>query len=549
MKYDCKLLSLLLICLPLLLCAQLPATKASNKNYHNPVLPGLYADPDIIYSLKNHQFYLYPTSDGFTNWTGTYFKTFSSADLVNWKDEGVILDLPKNVSWGKIRAWAPTIIERKIDGVYKYFFYFCAEQKIGVAVSDNPAGPFADMGKPLIDKRPEGITKGGQTIDPDVFRDPQTGKYYLYWGNGYMAGAELNDDMISLKPETIKELTPDKTFREGTHVFYRNGRYYFMWSQNDTRDPNYCVRYGIADGPLGKINIPANNLVVFKDSTEGIYGTGHNSTIQIPGKDEWYLVYHRFNYPNGINMGREAGYNREVCIDKMEFNADGTIQQVKPTHRGIQPVKVTSTVALNILTLGDSNGSFPISWPKQLEWALPGADVFNISKSGRTIGFVNNGDSTLNSLMMIDENLKKAADHTRDQPYDYIVMDLGTNDGKAVFASRQNEVPGNLELLIKKIKGCPYTTINKATIIIIAPTPYGSKAEATEKYAGGNKRVEAMSKAFEKIAKRNGCLFVNGYKTPGLNIETMTADGLHLDNTASRKLIEPVVQLMLKNKK
>lgn len=200
----------------------------------------------------------------------------------------------------------------------------------------------------------------------------------------------------------------------------------------------------------------------------------------------------------------------------------------------------------NVLTLGDSNGSFPYSWPKQLELAMPGAAIFNISKSGRTIGFVNNGDTTLNSLLMIDENLKKAADHTKDQSYDFIVLDLGTNDGKAVFANRQNEVPGNLETLIRKIRGCPYTTINKATIIIIAPTPYGSKAEATEKYAGGNKRVEAMSKAFEKIARRNGCLFVNGYKTPGLNIETMTADGLHLDSTASRKLIEPVVQLMYK---
>jgi lysophospholipase L1-like esterase len=249
-------------------------------------------------------------------------------------------------------------------------------------------------------------------------------------------------------------------------------------------------------------------------------------------------------------MGREAGYNREVCIDKMAFNEDGTIKQVTPTHKGIPPVKVTGPiVSWNILTLGDSNGSFPYSWPNQLEWALPGASVFNISKSGRTIGFVNNGDSTLNSLMMIEENLKKAAGHTKDQPYDFIVLDLGTNDGKAVFANRQNEVPGHLELLIKKIKGCPYAAINKATIIIIAPTPYGSKAEATEKYAGGNKRVEAMSKEFEKIAKRNGCLFVNGYKTPGLNIETMTADGLHLNNIGSHKLIEPVVQMMLKNKK
>jgi arabinoxylan arabinofuranohydrolase len=69
---------------------------------------------------------------------------------------------------------------------------------------------------------PEGV-KGGQQIDADVFSDFKTGKNYLYWGNGYMAGAELNEDMISLKPNTTKILTPDKHYNEGTYVIYRNG--------------------------------------------------------------------------------------------------------------------------------------------------------------------------------------------------------------------------------------------------------------------------------------------------------------------------------------
>ncbi len=307
---------------------------------HNPLLDGLYADPDITWSEKNKKFYLYPTSDGFNNWSGTYFKTFSSPDLVNWKDEGVILDLDKDVTWSKRNAWAPCILEKKINGQYKYFFYFCAAQKIGVAVANDPAGPFTDLGKPLIDKKPEGI-KGGQEIDPDVFTDPVSGKTYLYWGNGYMAVAELNDDMVSIRQETLKVITPsDKTFREGTTVFYRNGKYYFLWSEDDTRSENYRVRYGTADAPTGPITIPENNLVLAKDTAAGIYATGHNSVIQIPGKDEWYIVYHRFNYPNGISMGRAAGYNREVCIDKMEFNADGSIKKVQPTHKGIAPVKL-----------------------------------------------------------------------------------------------------------------------------------------------------------------------------------------------------------------
>jgi acyl-CoA thioesterase I len=201
---------------------------------------------------------------------------------------------------------------------------------------------------------------------------------------------------------------------------------------------------------------------------------------------------------------------------------------------------------LTVLTFGDSNGTYSHSWPEQLKLALPNAEVHNISKSGRTIGFVNNGDSTLNSLMMIDQNLKKAAELTGRQPYDFIVIELGTNDGKAVFADRQSDVPANLGRLIERIKRCPYDVIRKAKIILISPPPYGKKAEATSKYAGGNERVKSMSKAFKKVARRHNCLFVNGYKTPGLDVETMTADGLHLDATASRKLIEPVVALMVK---
>ena len=308
--------------------------KVAVEEFNNPVLEGYYADPDVMYSEKTGKFYIYPTSDGFHGWSGTYFKVFSSDNLEDWKDEGVILDLKKDVSWADRNAWAPAIIEKKVGNGYKYYYYFTAAQKIGVAVADHPTGPFVDSGKPLIAAFPEGVSRG-QQIDPEVFADPKTGKNYLYWGNGYLAGAELNDDMISLKPGTTKVMTPVPTYNEGTHVLYRNGTYYFMWSENDTRSEDYQVRYGTSDSPLGKVNIPENNLVLIKDKEAGIYGTGHHSVIQIPGKDEWYIVYHRFNYPKGIHMGEAAGYNREVSIDKLEFNEDGSIKKVKPSHKGI----------------------------------------------------------------------------------------------------------------------------------------------------------------------------------------------------------------------
>lgn len=132
-------------------------------------------------------------------------------------------------------------------------------------------------------------------------------------------------------------LTPeDGTFREGTEVFFRDGKYYFLWSENDTRDEDYRVRYAFADSPMGPLTIPEDNLVIAKAPEKGIYGTGHNSIIQIPGKDEWYIVYHRFTRPHGIAMGRAAGFHREVCIDPLTFDEEGNIIRVEPTVEGIQ---------------------------------------------------------------------------------------------------------------------------------------------------------------------------------------------------------------------
>lgn len=300
-------------------------------NKNNPVIPGYNADPEVMYSHKTGKYYIYPTSDGFHEWNGHYFKAFSSSDLKHWKDEGVIFDFRKDLAWADRNAWAPTIVERKINGEYRYFYYYSAEKKIGVAVSNSPTGPFKDpIGKPLIDYKPEGV-RGGQQIDPDVFQDPQTGKYYIYWGCGYLAVAELNDDMVSVKKETMKLITPKSPFTEGTEVFYRNGLYYFLWSENDTRSEDYRVRYATAKLPIGPLEVPDKNLILWKRPEKGIYGTGHNAVLKVNGKDEWYIVYHRFRRPNAIKMGWAAGYHREVCMDKMEFETDGKIKVIEPT--------------------------------------------------------------------------------------------------------------------------------------------------------------------------------------------------------------------------
>ncbi|KAA6300101.1 MAG: Arabinoxylan arabinofuranohydrolase, partial [Candidatus Ordinivivax streblomastigis] len=302
---------------------------------NNPVLDGYYADPYILYSHKNKRYYLYPTTDGLVNWSSSSFSAFSSENMVEWQNEGVILDLKKAMpAWGRANAWAPSIIEVNYGEYYKYFYYFSASKKIGVAVADEPIGPFKPITEALVGEKPAGVTSG-QEIDPDVFRDPVTGKAYLYWGNGYLAVAELNGNMTSFRSAT-QVITPDDTFREGVHVFYRNGKYYFLWSENDTRETSYQVRYGVADSPLGPIQVPANNLILSKNYDLKLFGTGHCSVIQAE-ENQWYIVYHRIARPKGMALG--AGYYREVCIDKLDFDAQGAIQAVVPSLEGIGPVQ------------------------------------------------------------------------------------------------------------------------------------------------------------------------------------------------------------------
>ena len=109
-----------------------------------------------------------------------------------------------------------------------------------------------------------------------------------------------------------------------------------MWSENITRSSYYRVRYLISDSPTefirnGRPAKVEETIVIQQDPSKQIFGTGHHSVICKPGTDEWYIVYHRFNRPGGVKLGLSGGYNREVCIDRLEFNEDGTIKPVIPS--------------------------------------------------------------------------------------------------------------------------------------------------------------------------------------------------------------------------
>jgi len=294
---------------------------ASIPGTNNPVLAGYNADPNV--TVFDGTFYIYPTTDGFASWASTSFSVFSSTNLVQWSNRGIILDVPKDLTWATSHAWAPSIV--RVGGTY--FFYFSADSQLGVATGSSPTGPFKDaLGKPLATTR----QYGPQSIDPYAFIDDD-GTPYLYFGSGSdgLRVVKLNADMISLAgtPANISPSGASGTL-EGSVMFKRNGTYYLAWSEGDTRTATYQMAYARAQSPLGPFT--RLGVILQQDTTLGILGPGGGTILAIPSRDEYYLVYHRFKIPGG------DGTHRETCIDRMSFGSDGTIAAVKPTLEGLQ---------------------------------------------------------------------------------------------------------------------------------------------------------------------------------------------------------------------
>jgi beta-xylosidase len=298
----------------------------------NPVFPGWYADPEA--RIFNKEYWIYPTYSAKYE-EQVFLDAFSSPDLVHWTKHHHILDTA-NVKWAKKAVWAPSIVKKG----KKYFLFFGANDiqndqqlgGIGVAVADKPEGPFKDyLGRPLVDK----FHNGAQPIDQFVFQDKDGQFYLLYGGWRHCNIAKLNNDFTGFVPfedgTTFKEITPEG-YVEGSFMFRKNKKYYFMWSEGGWTGPNYSVAYAVADTPFGPFE--RIGKILQQDPTVAT-GAGHHSVIQVPKTDQWYIVYHR------RPLGETNGNHRVTCIDEMHFDSNGRILPVKITVEGVskQPLK------------------------------------------------------------------------------------------------------------------------------------------------------------------------------------------------------------------
>lgn len=288
----------------------------------NPIIHDQFtADPTA--RVFNGRMYLYPSHDivspvdNLKDWFCMEdYHVFSSDNLVDWTDHGVILTQNK-IPWVKpdsYAMWAPDCVEK--DG--RYYFYFPASPKdmergfgIGVAIAESPEGPFMAIPRPI---------KGVMGIDPCVLIDDD-GKAYIYWSGMGISVAQLKDNMLEIEgtPKRVEGLP--EGFKEGPFAFKRDGKYYltFPW----VRDVTETLAYAMADNPYGPFEFKG---VIMDESPTGCW-TNHHSIVEKDG--QWYLFYHHNDYSPDMDKRRSAR------IDTLSFNADGTINKVIPTLRGV----------------------------------------------------------------------------------------------------------------------------------------------------------------------------------------------------------------------
>ena len=321
----------------------------------NPIIRDQFtADPTA--RVFNNKVYLYPSHDikppvgQRQDWFCMEdYHVFSSENLTDWTDHGVIVTQNK-VPWVRpdsYSMWAPDCVER--NG--KYYFYFPSAPKsgfgfgIGVAVADSPEGPFVCEPEPI---------KGISGIDPCVLQ-ASDGNAYIFWGAGRCA--KLKPNMKELADDTPKEKVKfrDREFEmygvnclkdlpnrqaEGPFAFEYNGNYYLTYPY--VREKTEVLGYAMSKNPMG----PYEYKGIIMPEHENCW-TNHHSIINYKG--QWYLFYHE----NAFSPSDDK--RRSVQIDKLYFNPDGTIKEVKKTMRGVGINKATEKIEIDRYSTASSD--------------------------------------------------------------------------------------------------------------------------------------------------------------------------------------------------
>jgi beta-xylosidase len=291
-----------------------------------PISERFNADPSPHFFAG--KYYVYATNDQDNSgkyWDSTDWRLFSSGDLNTWKDEGSFLSVSV-FAWAKpdAKAWAPEAAYR--NGKY-YFYAPVGGDKIGVAVSAHPQGPFKDARSDALIDKARDANAGAEPIDPAVLIDDD-GRAYLLFGTRVPKIVKLKPDMIhadgpieNIVINGFPAADPKKVYGEAPFLHKHKGLYYFSFS---TGWPGQIV-YATSKNPMG----PYDYRGVILDYLD--ISTNHQAIIEHGGKS--YLFYHDNLLPGGGSI------RRSIAIEPLSYAADGAINEVKLGKAAAAPGK------------------------------------------------------------------------------------------------------------------------------------------------------------------------------------------------------------------
>lgn len=347
----------------LLLCTALPAAEPAPGS--NPLLRDVFtADPAPL--VVGDTVYLYVGHDearGDDMFRMNEWLVYSSRDLKRWTSHGAIMK-PTDFAWAVRDAWAAQVVQR--DG--RYYLYATVQhddshrgKAIGVAVADNPLGPFKDArGSALIHEQMTPSPYGWDDIDPTVLVDDD-GTAWLAWGNPVLYLARLKANMTELDGPIEKIALPNYT--EGPWLSKRKGLYYLTYAAMAHQGVWEHLAYATAPSPRG----PWTYRGILTGPAKNSY-TIHPGLLDFKGRS--YLIYHNatLTLPDGQTgaLGR-----RSVTIEHLRYAADGSILPVQQTETGISRPPKPATPA-PVIAPGASDPrlrvqqfaqGYPSAWP------------------------------------------------------------------------------------------------------------------------------------------------------------------------------------------
>lgn len=406
----------------------------------NPIVGNSLSMPEITYGgdpsilVDGDTVYLYVGHDESTDeevekkiYNMKEYLCFSTKDLKTWKSEGTVFKVSTDsVKWAQnsSSSWASQVAKHRDEksGKDKYYLYFCSwdktssgKQSIGVAVSDGPAGPFEDIGEPLVrGTLTEPQSSNWDDIDPTIWIETdESGEEhrYLGWGNSRNYICELNEDMISVKDlngdgKITYGTSPEKgdvLLREVSNYteapwFYRrqdeNGKYYGSYYLFYASGWHEKMAYSTTDNLLTGEYTFGNTLM----PPTATSNTNHMAVFDFKGKT--YFVYHNGSLPGG------NGYRRSACITELHFKEDGSIESIPETASGLNGtvavIETDDDETLSHMNFVNASGDGPYPYSK----IKVGANLSSKEEDAGWVVTAGKADETKDSYVSIQSENK-----------------------------------------------------------------------------------------------------------------------------------------------